>query len=84
MQKISARRLAAGKHLGLLVAVLAGKQHLPKQAADLFVRRRRIPLVQPLEYRHALLDQRPMILREVSHRRLVSPDDFAGIRNAPS
>ena len=51
-----ARGLAAGEHIGLLVAVFfAGKQHLPEQPANLFVGSRRVPLMQPVEDRHARL-----------------------------
>ena len=50
------RRLSAGKHVGALLGVVARKQHLAQQAANLFGRSGRIPLMQPLQNLDAGLD----------------------------
>ena len=53
------------------------KQHLPQQAANFFVRGRRVPLMQPFECCRAMLDQSSVVLREVADGGFVSPDDFS-------
>ena len=45
------RGFAAGERLGRLHALFALEQHLPEQAAQFFVARRRIELLQPVENR---------------------------------
>ena len=71
------RGFATGEHVGALVAVVARKQHLPQQAANLFVGCARVPAMQPFERRHSFFDQRAVVLREISDGRFVSPDDLA-------
>ena len=70
------RGFSAGKNFGPLVAILARKQHLPQQAANFFVGCPGVPLMKPFEGSHAGLDQRFVVLGEVTHRSFVSPDDF--------
>ncbi len=73
------RGLAAGKRFRRLQRVVAAEKHLAEQPAQLFLRRHRIELVQPLDHRGAFDDGVRVILREIADERVVSPRDRAAI-----
>jgi hypothetical protein len=68
---------SAGENFGTLIAIFTRKEHLAQQAANFFVRRFGVPLVQPLESGRAGLDQGLVILGEISHSGFVSPNHFS-------
>src|SRR5208282_3043510 len=66
---------AAGKRFGRLGTFLAGKEHLAKNAANVFDVRGGIPLMQPVSDGQAMLNGCAHVLRKVAHLRLVTPED---------
>ncbi len=70
---------AAGESLGLLFAFFAAEQHLAEDAADLFDVGGRVPAMEPLGNREAVLDGRAHILWKVANLRFVSPEDGARV-----
>jgi len=77
MLNLRSFKLALCTTTAALVAIFAGKKHLPQQAANLFVRGPGVPLMKPFEGGGPGLNQRLVILSEISHCSLVSPDDFS-------
>ena len=74
-----ARRLAAGKHVSLLGGFIADKEHLPQQAANLFIRNRRVPLEDPVQNGAAFFNQAAMVLRKIADGGFVSPGGLAAV-----